>query len=98
MSALAASSMVNGMATTKKVTVTLREDQLGAIRGLVADGRAESVSGFVQDAVALWLQEAAGWGSVIDDILAETGGPPTEAEREWARAVMDGEEAVWPGN
>jgi Arc/MetJ-type ribon-helix-helix transcriptional regulator len=42
--------MVVGMAT-KKVTITLDEDQLARIRKLVESQTARSVSGFVQHAV-----------------------------------------------
>jgi Arc/MetJ-type ribon-helix-helix transcriptional regulator len=54
--------MVNGMAT-KKVTVTLDEAQVEQIRSLVEAGTASSVSGFVQHAVAVALDDVAGWGA-----------------------------------
>ena len=52
--------MVNGMAT-RKVTVTLYELQLDRIRALVEAGSAPSVSGFVQHAVNVALDDVAGW-------------------------------------
>lgn len=47
-------------AATKKVTVTLDELQLDQIRTLVEGGRAPSVAGFVQHAVAGALDDVAG--------------------------------------
>ena len=65
--------MVVGMAT-RKVTVTLEEDQLARIRGLVAAGNASTISGFVQHAVSVALDDVAGWGAMLADALAKTGG------------------------
>ncbi|MDO5501276.1 MAG: hypothetical protein Q4F67_16525 [Propionibacteriaceae bacterium] len=84
----AASGMVIGMAATKKVTVTLREESVEAIRALVAAGQAESVSGFVQHAVAVSLDDVAGWQTMLTGALADTGGPLTDDEREWADSVF----------
>ena len=75
--------MVAGMAT-RKVTVTLPEDQLERIRVLVEAGRAPSVSGFVQHAVGLAIDDVAGWGALLAETLAATGGPLTDDERAWA--------------
>jgi Arc/MetJ-type ribon-helix-helix transcriptional regulator len=81
--------MVIGMAT-KKVTVTLEEEQVAAIRSLVQSGSAASVSGFVQDAVATVLDDVAGWGALLADALYDTGGPLTDAERAWADEILGG--------
>jgi Arc/MetJ-type ribon-helix-helix transcriptional regulator len=81
--------MVIGMAT-KKVTVTLEEDQVAAIRALVGSGSADSVSGFVQDAVATVLDDVAGWGAQLAHALRDTGGPLTDAERAWADELLGG--------
>jgi Arc/MetJ-type ribon-helix-helix transcriptional regulator len=80
--------MVLGMATTK-VTITLEEEQLTAIRGLVAKGQAESVSGFVKHAVAASLADVAGWGITLGLALEQTGGPLTARERAWADSVLN---------
>ena len=77
-----------GMAT-KKVTVTLEEDQLERIRSLVASGAAANVSAFVQHAVGVALDDVAGWGAVLASALEETGGPLSDAERQWANVVLD---------
>lgn len=84
---MTARSMVIGMAT-RKVTVTLDEAQLESIQSLVASGRAASVSGFVQHAVGVALDDVAGWGAMLAEALAETGGPLTADERAWADVAL----------
>ena len=79
--------MVLGMAT-KKVTVTLDEIQLGQIRSLVEAGTASSVSGFVQHAVAVALDDVAGWGAMLAEALGRTGGEMSDEERAWADQVL----------
>ena len=79
--------MVNGMAT-KKVTITLEDVQVEQIRALVVANQAASVSGFVQHAVGVALDDVAGWGSMLADALAETGGPISADERAWADAAL----------
>ena len=79
--------MVSGMATTK-VTVTLPDEELAAVRQLVADGRSASVSGFVQHAIGVSLDDVAWWQQMLDDALAETGGPLTDEERRWADEAL----------
>jgi Arc/MetJ-type ribon-helix-helix transcriptional regulator len=80
--------MVTGMATTRKITVTLPVESVEAIRRLVAAGKADSVSGFVQHAVRVSLDDVAGWGAMLAAALAETGGAMTADEREWADHVL----------
>jgi Arc/MetJ-type ribon-helix-helix transcriptional regulator len=70
------------------VTVTLEEEQLARIRRLVSEGKAASVSGFVQHAVGVALDDVAGWGAMLADALATTGGDPTAEERAWADEVL----------
>ena len=73
---------------TKKVTVTLEADQLAAIRSLVDAQSTKSVSAFVQHAVAVSLNDVAGWGALLADALERMGGPLTNAERTWADGVL----------
>jgi Arc/MetJ-type ribon-helix-helix transcriptional regulator len=73
---------------TRKVTVTLDERQLAAVREVVASGQAKSVSGFVQHAVAVSLADVAGWGTMLGLALEQTGGPLTAKERAWADSVL----------
>jgi Arc/MetJ-type ribon-helix-helix transcriptional regulator len=75
---------------TKKVTVTLDETQLDQIRSLVLAGTAPSVSGFVQHAVAVALDDVAGWGAMLADALRQTGGALSDEERTWADDVLGG--------
>jgi Arc/MetJ-type ribon-helix-helix transcriptional regulator len=84
----ALAGMVTGMAT-RKVTVTLDDAQLDRIRSLVAAGSASSVSGFVQHAVAVSLDDVAGWGALLADALRSTGGPLSDEERAWADGLLD---------
>jgi Arc/MetJ-type ribon-helix-helix transcriptional regulator len=73
---------------TKKVTVTLEAPQLASIRKLVAEGKAESVSGFVKHAVTVSLADVAGWGAMLGLALTRTGGPLTQKERAWADSIL----------
>lgn len=79
--------MVVGMAS-KKVTITLDETQLDRIRALVEAGAAPSISGFVQHAVGVTLDDVAGWGALLAEALRETGGPLSDEERTWADEVL----------
>ncbi len=79
--------MVSGMATTK-VTITLSNEDLAAVRALVADGHASSVSGFVQHAVRVGLQDVSGWGAMLAQALEQTGGPITAREKAWADGIL----------
>lgn len=79
--------MVNGMAS-RKVTITLDERQLDRVRLLVEAGSAPSVSGFVQHAVSVALDDVAGWGALLAEALRETGGPLSDEERSWADEAL----------
>ena len=82
--------MVVGMATTQKITVTLPREQVDAIRRLVASGQSTSISGFVQHAVAIALDDVAGWAEMLAEALSATGGELSDAEREWADGILEG--------
>jgi Arc/MetJ-type ribon-helix-helix transcriptional regulator len=73
---------------TRKITITLDEEQLSRIRGLVGAGKASSISGFVQDAVRVSLDDVAGWGAMLAEALDQTGGDLTAEERAWADQVL----------
>jgi Arc/MetJ-type ribon-helix-helix transcriptional regulator len=79
--------MAIGMATSK-VTITLEDEQLAAIRALVGQGKLSSVSGFVQHAVTVALADLAGWGATLGLALEQTGGPLSAKERAWADAAL----------
>lgn len=72
---------------TRKVTVTLDEDEIARIKDLVSRGSAKSVSSFVQRAVSNSLDADAIWSQTLADLLEETGGPLTADEHEWATAI-----------
>ncbi len=73
---------------TRKVTITLDEAQLARIQALVRAGSAASVSGFIQHAVTVALDDVAGWGAMLAEALRETGGPLSDEERAWADGVL----------
>jgi Arc/MetJ-type ribon-helix-helix transcriptional regulator len=79
--------MVVGMAT-RKVTITLDQDQVERIRALVEADAASSVSGFVQHAVGVALDDVAGWGAMLADALTDTGGELSRQEKRWADEVL----------
>ena len=76
------------MARMQKVTITLPSESVDTIKALVSDGQADSVSGFVQHAVAVSLDDVAGWQAMLAGALDETGGPLTDEERSWADEVL----------
>lgn len=77
---------------SQEATVTLAVEQVDAIRRLVADGAAPSVSVFVQHAVAVSLDDVAGWSAVLAEALASAGGELTAKERHWADRILQGGE------
>jgi Arc/MetJ-type ribon-helix-helix transcriptional regulator len=56
--------MVFGMATTK-LTITLPDEQIRAIRELVAAGKATSLSSFVRNVVTVGLFDVAAWRTML---------------------------------
>lgn len=81
---------MGGMASTVKVTVTLPVDQIEGVRRQVAEGRSDSISGFVRHAVGVALDDVAGWGATLATALEDTGGELTDSERRWADDVLSG--------
>jgi Arc/MetJ-type ribon-helix-helix transcriptional regulator len=77
--------MIVGM-TRKKIAITLPEEQVEAARHAVADGRAASVSAYISEALA--RRDA---DEELREMLAEMAaeyGPPSEADRAWARRAL----------
>jgi Arc/MetJ-type ribon-helix-helix transcriptional regulator len=70
-----------------KITITLPEKQLKAIRRSVKTKEAASVSGFVQDAIQRSLDNKEILAFFEGDLM-ETGGPLTAKERAEARKWM----------
>jgi len=73
--------MVNSMAT-RKITITVEENDLARIREMVQAGTVKSVSGFVQRAVTRSLDADRLLDEYLAAIVAE-GGPLTESETAW---------------
>jgi Arc/MetJ-type ribon-helix-helix transcriptional regulator len=82
-----AGGIVIAMAT-KKTTVTLAENQFDQIRDLVRAQTASSVSGFVQHAVTVALDDTAEWAAMLAEALQQTGGALSDDERAWADGVL----------
>jgi len=78
--------MITGMTTTK-IAVSLPAGLVEQAKQAVVDGRASSVSAYVARA----LEEQAkldDLASLLEDMLAETGGPLTAAERQAADRAL----------
>ncbi|NOX29889.1 MAG: hypothetical protein GXP35_07570 [Actinobacteria bacterium] len=73
---------------SKKLTITLPVEQLDRIRTIVDAGQARSISGFVQHAVGVSLDDVAGWGAMLAEALDETGGELSAEETAWADDVL----------
>lgn len=73
---------------TAKVTITLDVEDLSRIRKLVDADAARSVSGFIQHAVAVSLDDVAGWDAMLTEALDATGGKLSAEERRWADQVL----------
>ena len=85
---------MNGMERPKvKVAITVRPDVVDKVRAAVADGRARSVSAYIEHAVVCQLAAEADFDSMITEMLAATGGPPTRQERAAARKPLSGSAA-----
>ena len=71
---------------TTKIAISLPDEQVVAARRAVAEGRAASVSAYVS--------QALGAQSGYDDVaallaeMAAQAGPPTDADRAWARQAL----------
>ncbi|MGI8875267.1 MAG: ribbon-helix-helix domain-containing protein [Egibacteraceae bacterium] len=76
--------------TTAKIAVSLPSELLADVRRLVAHGHAPSVSAYVAEA----LREKVTREDLLvllDELLQETGGPVTDAERAEINAEIDAE-------
>lgn len=80
------------MTTTKvKLAVSLDADVAAQLRAAAADGRARSVSAYVQHAVRAQFAAEADFDLIVEEMLAATGGEVTDQERaEAARLLGDG--------
>ncbi|MBT6446447.1 MAG: hypothetical protein KC481_06205 [Acidimicrobiaceae bacterium] len=67
---------------TRKITITVEENDLARIREMVQAGTVKSVSGFVQRAVTRSLDADRLLDEYLAAVVAE-GGPLTESETAW---------------
>jgi hypothetical protein len=80
--------MVTGMATTK-ITITLPDEQIQAIRESVAKGTFRSVSAYVQRAIEQTLDDSAAFRAMLNESLDATGGPMTAEEIAYADEILN---------
>jgi Arc/MetJ-type ribon-helix-helix transcriptional regulator len=77
--------MFMGM-TRRKIAITLPEDQVAAARRAVAEGRSPSVSAYISETLAHKAADDE-LTETVAEIYAKTG-PPTAADRAWARQAL----------
>ncbi len=73
-----------------KFAVSMSPSLLAKVKAAVATGRSKSVSAYVEHAVAAQLAAEADFDVLLAEMLARTGGRPTEAERARARQLLCG--------
>lgn len=72
--------MIGSMTPSEKIAVSLPSELVQAARSAVRAGRAPSVSAYVAGALRE-KTELEDLDALLDEMLAETGGPVTDAER-----------------
>lgn len=78
-----------GMTARQKIAVSLPGQLVEAAKRAVRGGRAPNVSAYVADALAdkVMLDDLS---ALLEEMLAETGGPLTKAERRAADRILRG--------
>jgi Arc/MetJ-type ribon-helix-helix transcriptional regulator len=80
---------MNGMTQPKvKVAVSLSADLVEQLRAAVTSGKARSVSAFVEHAVRAQFAAEIEFDAMLADMLAVTGGAPTDEERAAAARLL----------
>jgi hypothetical protein len=87
--------MVIGMAAAK-LTIILGKERIKRIRAIVGSEEAARVSGFVEHAIGLALNDAADWKELLEEALAQTGGALTKKECAWADSLLFPQAKVKP--
>lgn len=79
--------MIVGMTPKRKIAVSLPAPMVDAAKRAVRGGRAANVSAYVADALSekVMLDDLA---TLLDEMLAETGGPLTKTERRTADRIL----------
>ncbi|MGZ4103834.1 MAG: toxin-antitoxin system antitoxin subunit [Actinomycetota bacterium] len=77
------------MTAKEKIAVSLPPELVAAAKRAVRRGHAPNVSAYVAEALAekVKLDDLA---ALLDEMLAETGGPLTDVERRWADRILQG--------
>ena len=73
--------------TRAKIAASLPAELVAAARQAVHSGRAASVSGYVEAALAAHMANDS-LDEWIAQLLEESGGPMTDEERAWADSVL----------
>lgn len=81
------SSMMIGMTTKAKIAVSLPTELVEQAQRAVSDGRAASVSAYVADALEQ-KSKLDDLASLLDEMLAATGGPLTPEEAAAADEIL----------
>jgi hypothetical protein len=71
-----------------EVAVRPSQRRAGICLTACSNAAARGVSGFVQHAVAVALDDVAGCGAMLAEALRATGGELTDRERAWADKVL----------
>ena len=73
--------------TVEKITISIPQETLARARGAIRRGRATSMSAYIASAVQEKVKDDD-LLALLDEMLAETGGPPTAAEEREAARVL----------
>jgi hypothetical protein len=73
--------------TVEKITISIPRETLAQARGAIRNGRARSISAYIASAVQQKVKDD-NLLAMLDEMLAETGGPPTQAEERAAERVL----------
>ena len=71
-----------------KATITLDREILARVKAAVDEGKASSVSAYIEHAVAGQLDTETGFDSIIAEMLVGSGGQPTDEERAEAQRLL----------
>jgi Arc/MetJ-type ribon-helix-helix transcriptional regulator len=72
---------------TTKIAISLPDEVVEHARREVREGRAKSVSAFVCEAMTERMRHEK-LELLLEEMLEEAGGPPTDEERAWAREQL----------
>lgn len=75
------------MTRYEKIAVSLPLRAAESARRAVKEGRAPSVSAYIAEAIDE-REKRKSLDQLLDEWLEESGGPPTFAERQWARKQL----------